>query len=96
MKSLFEFTQNICTFTLVMTLLLNIFPHSFNKKYVKLFAGILLICLIFNPIVNWKKYKFDIENMISSYTYGQLETDLNRNISELESKMTERLENEVE
>ncbi|MFR8737641.1 MAG: stage III sporulation protein AF [Eubacterium sp.] len=40
---------------IVTTLILNIFPENSSKKYIKLFAGFLLLMLIFNPIVKYKK-----------------------------------------
>lgn len=94
MESVFDFAKNICTFTLVITLIMNIFPNYYNKKYIKLFAGILLICLILNPIINWKKSKFEIEDIISGYTHGKYDETIENDISELESKIIERLENE--
>ncbi len=94
MVGLFDFAKSVCTFTLVITLLMNIFPSSYNKKYIKLFAGILLICLILNPIINWKNSKFEIEEIISNYTHGNYDKALNNDLSNLESKIIERLNNE--
>lgn len=93
MNNLFTFATNVCSFTLVITLLLNIFPSSYNKKYIKLFAGILLISLILNPIVNWKKSKYQIEDLITTYAHGEYDENIKNDISELESKIIERLEN---
>lgn len=92
MNNVFDFATSVCTFTLVITLLMNIFPNSYNKKYIKLFAGVLLISLILNPIVNWKKSKFEIEDLISSYAHGEYGDDIKNDINELESKIIERLE----
>ena len=40
MEFLYQYIKNICIFSLVISLVLNIFPESSSKKYIKLFAGI--------------------------------------------------------
>ncbi|MFR6562905.1 MAG: stage III sporulation protein AF [Eubacterium ventriosum] len=47
-------------------LVLNIFPESGSKKYIKLFAGIVLLALIVNPIINIKNNSGDIEQIIKT------------------------------
>ena len=91
MDFIYSFVKNICVFTLVITLILNVFPDSRYKKYIKLFAGILLIALIFNPVIQWKNSKDYINDMISKYTQGEYETDISINMEELESRISERM-----
>lgn len=96
MEFLYSFVKNICVFTLVITLILNIFPDSKYKKYIKLFAGILLIALVFNPIVHWKNSKVDINQIISGYTQGDYNIDLQSDVENIENKMYERVRNEYQ
>ena len=70
MEFLYQYIKNICIFSLVISLVLNIFPESSSKKYIKLFAGIVLLALIVNPIINIKNNSGDIEQIIKSYTHG--------------------------
>lgn len=94
MEFVYSFVKNICVFTLVITLILNIFPDSRYKKYIKLFAGVLLIALVFNPIVQWKNSKVDINKMISKYSHGSFDIDLQSDVEEIENKLYERISNE--
>ena len=94
MEFLYAFIKNVCVFTLVITLILNIFPDSRYKKYIKLFAGVLLIALVFNPIVQWKNSKMDINRIISGYTRGSYDIDLQSEVEEIENKMYERISDE--
>lgn len=94
MEFIYGYIKNICVFTLVITLILNIFPDKKYKKYIKLFAGLLLLALIFSPIVKFKKDYLDIEQMISKYAHGSFHIDLEEGIGELETKMYERIQYE--
>ena len=94
MDFLYSYIKNICVFTLVITLILNIFPDKKYKKYIKLFAGLLLLALIFNPIVKLKKTDFNIHEIISQYSHGTYYIDLEDGMEELETKMYERISNE--
>jgi stage III sporulation protein AF len=78
------------------TLILNIFPDRQYKKYIKLFAGLLLLALIFNPIVQFKKIKINLNEIISGYTRGNYEISLDEDVLELETKMYERMSNEYQ
>ena len=75
MEFLYQYIKNICIFSLVISLVLNIFPESSSKKYIKLFAGIVLLALIVNPIINIKNNSGDIEQIIKNYTYGSLKEE---------------------
>ena len=75
MEFLYQYIKNICIFSLVISLVLNIFPESSSKKYIKLFAGIVLLALIVNPIINIKNNSGDIEQIIKNYTHGSLKEE---------------------
>ncbi len=91
MEFIYNYIKNICVFMLVTTLILNIFPDRQYKKYIKLFVGLLLMALIFNPIVKLKKIKVNINKIISGYAHGSYEIDLENNMMDLETKMYERI-----
>lgn len=94
MEFIYSYIKNICVFTLVITLILNIFPDKRYKKYIKLFAGLLLLALIFNPIIKFKETDFNINKMVSEYAHGSYDIDLEDGVEELETKMYERISNE--
>lgn len=91
MEFIYGYIKNICVFTLVMTLILNIFPDRQYKKYIKLFAGLLLLALIFNPIVKLKNLKVDMNKIISGYAHGSYEINLENDVIDLKTKMYERM-----
>jgi len=91
MEFLYQYIKNICIFSLVISLVLNIFPESSSKKYIKLFAGIVLLALIVNPIINIKNNSGDIEQIIKNYTHGSYTFENNR--ESLENKVYERVSN---
>lgn len=91
MEFLYNYIKNICVFTLVITLVLNIFPDRQYKKYIKLFAGLLLLALIFNPILQLKKDKLNFSDIISEYARGSYEINIEKDVLELETKMYERI-----
>ena len=93
MEFLYQYIKNICIFSLVISIVLNIFPESSSKKYIKLFAGIVLLALIVNPIINIKNNSGDIEQ---NYTHGSLKEEnhtFENNRESLENKVYERVSN---
>ena len=96
MEFLYQYIKNICIFSLVISLVLNICPESSSKKYIKLFAGIVLLALIVNPIINIKNNSGDIEQIIKNYTHGSLKEEnhiFENNRESLENKVYERVSN---
>ena len=86
MEWVLSFVKNICVFTVVMTLVLNIFPESNYRKYIKLFAGFLLLVLVMQPILKMKNIDFDIEDIVQDIEYEQKDS-----LFEKESAMEEMI-----
>lgn len=102
MEFLYQYIKNICIFSLVISLVLNIFPESSSKKYIKLFAGFLLLMLIFNPIVKYKKNNINVDKIISEYSHvkidknSNLENSVNKFRGDLFERISEKYEDESE
>ena len=47
-----------------------------------------------NPIIQWKNSKMDINKVISEYSRGSYDVDLQLDIDEIENKMYERISDE--
>lgn len=98
MEFVYGYIRNICIFMLVITLILNIFPEKSYKKYIKLFAGLLLLLIVFNPIIKIKNSKLDIGKMIEKYY--KVNIDFNTNyegeMEEIQTKMFERISEKYE
>ena len=93
MEFLYQYIKNICVFTLVITLILNIFPDRQYLKYIKLFAGLLLILLAINPIVNLGKQRIDISDIIDKFYYSEItvDSDMSDSLNEIQTKVYERM-----
>lgn len=93
MEFIYHYVKNICVFMLVITLILNIFPDRQYRKYIKLFAGLLLIILAMNPIVNLGKKRIDISSIIDQYYSREItmDTDISDGVKEIQTKVYERM-----
>ena len=78
---------------MVITLILNIFPDRQYLKYIKLFAGLLLILLAINPIVNLGKKRIDISDIIDKFYYSEItvDSDMSDSLNEIQTKVYERM-----
>ncbi len=83
MTFLYNYVRSICFFSLMISLVLNIFPESSNKKYIKLFAGIVLLAMILNPIIGIKN-NIDFDKKFKDIAHGNyiFENQLYERISE--------------
>lgn len=90
MEWVLSFIKNICVFTLVMTLVLNIFPESNYRKYIKLFAGFLLLVLVMQPILKLKNIDFKLDDIVQDIEYEQ-----NDSLNEKESVMEEMIHQRI-
>lgn len=93
MEFIYNYVKNICVFMLVITLILNIFPDRQYQKYIKLFAGLLLIILAMNPIVNFGKKRIDVSGIIDQYYAKEITMDANisDSVKEIQTKVYERV-----
>ncbi len=90
MEFMYGYIKGICGFTLVLTLLFNLFPDSTYKKYLKLFAGLLLLSLVIQPILKITNSNWNISKIISEYNEQKYEMNWENKVNELETKMYER------
>ena len=93
MEFLYNYVKNICVFMLVITLILNIFPDRQYIKYIKLFAGLLLIISAITPIVNLGKQRINITKIIDRYYSKEItmDSDISDSIREIQTKVYERV-----
>ena len=93
MQFVFSYVKNICIFVLIITIILNIFPEKQYIKYIKLFAGILLIALVLNPVIRINKSRSNIPQNIERYS-GQrinLDMDMEKELEKIQKKVKERV-----
>ena len=70
MEWIYSYIKNICVFTLVLSLVLNIFPESSYQKYIKLFAGFLLLIFVLNPLIRLFQSDFHLEDMVGDISFS--------------------------
>ncbi len=92
MEWIFSYVKNICVFTFVISLVLNIFPDSGYQKYIKLFAGFLLLIFVLNPLIQFFDSDFDPEKIIGEISLNA-DTSYMEEAEEIESKIYERAKN---
>lgn len=94
MDFLYSYIKTICVFTVLLTLILNIFPEKRYIKYIKLFAGFLLLALVLNPILQLKKDKINISGILNENIDNAVDYHLENDFNVLETKIYERVSDE--
>jgi stage III sporulation protein AF len=94
MDWILNYIKNVVLFLLVMTVVLNLCPKTEFEKYVRMFAGFLLLLLVMQPLLKLGGQESFFEISPDGI---ELETvDLQKTSDELERKMIERLEGNYE
>ena len=89
MEFIYSYIKNICIFMLVITIITNIFPERRYIKYIKFFAGILLILIVLSPVFKITKKNINID------AKNQLDTRLNDFEKKIEERLSEKYGNET-
>lgn len=66
---LLEFAKNIIYYVMLITVIMQVLPQSANKKYVKLYSGLVFILAFFTPLMDLtgKAQEMDIKSIFGSY-----------------------------
>lgn len=64
-----EFARNIIYYMMLVTVIMQLLPESTNKKYVKLYSGLVFILVFFTPLMDLtgKAQEIDVKSMFASY-----------------------------
>ncbi len=64
-----EFARNIIYYSMLVTVIMQLLPDSSNKKYVKLYSGLVFILVFFTPLMDLtgKAQEIDVKSMFASY-----------------------------
>ncbi|MCD8225227.1 MAG: stage III sporulation protein AF [Clostridiales bacterium] len=80
MESVYRWLRSLAGYLLFWAVLENLLPGKSYEKYVRLFAGVILILLVFQPLVNIVDLEGiaarDYEERLFSYDVGELEKEL--------------------
>ena len=89
MEFIYSYIKNICIFMLVITIITNIFPEKRYIKYIKFFAGILLIFL--SPVFKITKKDINVDRIITENINIDAKNQLDTRLNDFEKKIEERL-----
>lgn len=64
-----EFAKNIIYYLMLITVIMQLLPESANKKYVKLYSGLVFILAFFTPLMDLtgKAQEIDIKSTFGTY-----------------------------
>lgn len=103
-----EFAKNIIYYLMLVTVIMQLLPESANKKYVKLYSGLVFILAFFTPLMDltgkaqevnikstFSTYEQEVQDMLDSaelFQEKQQETVLSNYYGIIETDIAERLE----
>lgn len=76
---------------LVITIITNIFPEKRYIKYIKFFAGILLILIVLSPVFKITKKDINVDRIITENINIDAKNQLDIRLNDFEKKIEERL-----
>lgn len=86
MDQLYGWVRNITCYLIFMTVLTNILPDKKYEKYMKLFAGMVLILIVLKPLTSGLHLDDQIAYFFESITFQSQTDDLKKELSGMEEK----------
>ncbi|MCR5736750.1 MAG: stage III sporulation protein AF [Eubacterium sp.] len=91
MNFFMEYVKNVVMFMLCLTMILNLYPKSVFEKYIRMFAGLLLLLLIIRPWMKLEEKNFIVTDSLGDLPV-EVEEELQEEREQLENKIIERME----
>lgn len=88
---LYQWIENIAFFLLILTMAIQLIPNNSYKKYIHFFAGLVLIIMIVNPIIDLLGMGQDFAALLDEAQYQQKMKEI-----EEATKYLEDIANEME
>ncbi|MCR5704809.1 MAG: stage III sporulation protein AF [Eubacterium sp.] len=95
MDWIYGYIKNIVIFMLMTTMILNLYPREEFEKYIRLFAGLLLLLLMLHPVLQWKEKSFSPEAYLETMV-PERDIDFEKRQKELEQNLYERMDGKTE
>ncbi len=100
MEELIGWVRNLVFYMVFLTLVLNLLPAGRYEKYVRLFAGTVLVLVAVRPFTSSLRLDEKISYYFQVFSYREEAADFERQLEEMEEKrldeLTERYEEEAE
>lgn len=100
MESLYTWVRNITYYLIFLTVLENLLPSRKYERYVRLFAGMILILLVIQPVLGGMNLEERLAYAFESWTFQQDSSGLDKQLEaggkQREQTMVRRYEEAVE
>lgn len=73
---IYEWLKNLTTYTLLMSLIIQLIPNETYQKYIRFFCGMVLIVLLITPLFQMFGLKGEFEELYQSKEYEQMIREL--------------------
>lgn len=87
-----EYVKNICCYTIITSLIFNIFPDERFVKYIRIFSGFILIMLLISPITKIMNFEVNFSDVVKEFVVEYDDFNLHEEVSEYESVLEERIQ----
>ena len=91
MRGLYEWIRNLVGFLVFMSMILNLLPDRSYEKYIRLFAGTVLILLVFAPLTKAGELEMQMAGIFERITFQNEVSLLRREMEDLDGKQMYRL-----
>lgn len=91
MDELYGWVRNITYYLIFMTVVSNILPNKKYEKYIKLFAGMILILLVLQPLTGGLRLEDKLAYYFESITLQENADDLKKELLGMEDKRLEQM-----
>lgn len=91
MNGIYEWVRNITYYLIFITVVTNILPNKKYEKYLKLFAGMVLILIVLKPVTGGLKLDDKLAYYFESISFQKESDDLKKQLLGVEEKRLETM-----
>lgn len=91
MEGIYGWVRNIVYYLIFMTIIINLLPAGKYEKYLRLFAGCILILLVIKPLTGGLRMEEKINAIFRTVTFENEAGELRGELDEMEQKRLNRL-----
>ena len=91
MEGILEWVKQIACYMVLVTVLADLLPKKNYEKYFRLFAGLVLILLVIQPVTGSLKLDTRLSNMFQEIQYEGMAEEFRQRASEMEEKRYQQI-----
>lgn len=96
MAGIYTWVSNITFFLIFITIVNNLLPNKKYERYLKLFAGMILILLVLKPLTSSIRLEDTIAYYFESFTFKSESEDFKKEIMGMENQRLQQMINQYE